>query len=1463
MPRAQAAYLQYLLQKATDSAIKAKRFAFDPQGRILIDVTLTAEDYAKIPPPGSTKVQLEAAMGRKITDTTTVSLDIQDIPALKNQQTLSLRTELNALQAKKPVKDLSQTIRVLNALEKTPKGSIIGLQQEFHFHLNLVARTCQQVLGKKAFPDDKKDAALNDTLLRINQLVMKAYAEALDAAYADGVIDVAQLNSRLDGARKEITKVAHSLLRHEMEKRGVTIARETSFDAIAEKITATPNDLVHTTSELGLVTLIEGSESTAHHRVRNETFANREILTQKYARDPVTGACRVSETVHPRIQIRTPSLDLKDKEITEPKEIEDIALKMGHVIKHYHLQDKLPAKGDGIPKAYVYNLHTAVNGWTSQEGKNKQTRGAQRILKASHEANAKQLKDNPDDPVFCFVQNISVNGFGDALGPMNPVVRGVRWLLRYDNAVQDEATIMADMALMHTLYDKADPAQQAKIKDVMQQYKTFLDDPKRPAYFIQSAQATKAAQIISEIKADWKTQPAVASSPQNVVDNAKAALRYLVANNLHYSHEYAKLAQTLSIFVEDASIAGCKSGNERAQAISGRVTILDALANNSDFLLENLELATTLQNLATGKDVAANVDKFKTSLDQLYNSKGLQTATSLISMVDQGAAAKVEPKQGYFYRRFVNTNYGEESADVMSNLKQSKAGAMQAHGGLTHAMEKTWQMVRGKNEQVVALSGVKPLKEKENIQQIKDRLIGQIGQYGADDFQVSSILSPDGVKALHKQVDAYQESSDHNDDPEFHRKKFIEYLFSHASQERMGLSAQERLAFLDAGNPKGAAVKMEHLLDKTGIRLYQAALTEERCSKKFMQATLKASTEHHDGEKWSQRMVVPLGGPSASGKTFGATSVVAKAAEFMPKVKGDKSGNDVVSVDGAVPREVSQMRKLMIQYAVNLGYTGITNLHGKSKSLGSVKEDIAQAAFKTPGLNMVIPETFADPRKAPALIVDLAKLKNAKVIFARVDSSEESFRPTVAFNGNKRAWKSDTDPIPDYDLNMAKKHLPESKDYEGEHFEDGRKGTSLAQSLFAKFFPKMMKINIVYGLVLVKQVGNDWVEADGPGRGVDSYSKIVFDAWKQLPPEERQRRPFPAFHKEESGKISGAVIKTEEQISLESTAFKLEKRMQAIGETRVQPIVDQIRDLHGLFKQSKWEEYQNSIDIIRLNIKAVLELPRPLPTHAIEKLEKLNVKLEKARGNVPEAFKKDAPTIVMPTDRTLMAKTSILGFEREVMPSGTSSDDLLKHAKVKDTDGTRLDSESNMTTECQGVVLKEGEHICSYLKFSEDHTGLLVQNHRGRVDNFSSSNLTPEERVAVAIEQAQMMLINWKPNCGPVIIKGKNEETANMVYAALLLLKDCDKRFKDLTIKSWVPNCTGPSKFEFQSTFINRHLGNEKDGVLTADLRDSLKKETAELVASKSSEFLKDKLQKKAKPEAELPPDESQTLQTR
>lgn len=223
-----------------------------------------------------------------------------------------------------------------------------------------------------------------------------------------------------------------------------------------------------------------------------------------------------------------------------------------------------------------------------------------------------------------------------------------------------------------------------KIKDVFELYKNFLKRSDREPFFADSQEGRTAILCINELKADWRNE--INFSPtDNIVTNAKLALKNIMANNLHWRHENAKLVQALSVFSEKASLGGCKSGNERAQAINGRVALLDDLLNKTEKDVQEQQVIWNLAVLARcGSKIAAiNVAALRKSIDTLYNERGLQSAMSLVSLVDQGGPAKVEAKPRGPY---VSRNYAEEQSDTINNLSQKNSSLFQAHKQLTDMM---------------------------------------------------------------------------------------------------------------------------------------------------------------------------------------------------------------------------------------------------------------------------------------------------------------------------------------------------------------------------------------------------------------------------------------------------------------------------------------------------------------------------------------------------------------------------------------------------------------------------------------------------------------------------------------------------------------------------------------------------------------------------------------------------------
>ncbi len=700
--KAQAIYMNKLAQLAKAKAEQHRdKLAFDPQGRVLIDITLSDNEIIAIvteinSASGTnfplTKKGLDSALGKEFiptTPTTIVSLDVSNNELLLAQFNELLNGALNKAGVKKPQE-------IISKLKDTPKGSIIALQQEFDFHLNLVSRVYAKAVP--VLTEEKMKAVHQATMLQVNQLVMNTYAVALKKAVnKSGEIDVAILNNSLDKARKELLPQIHSLMMQQIiQQTGTILSKKmleevqielsdgteelVSLKQIAAGTTATANDVLHLDQSLDLATLIAGSNHTAHERIQGSQFAHKQLMTHS-----LSGTGEIAANEQTRLQIRTPSPVLKEGLPNDNAYINDVAEKLKAVKKEYNLGVVLTGehKPKKFTKAFIYNSYTAINDGpddflgTIGFNENLQSKSAEHILRGMHRYNVRQLRDTTQEPVFCFVQNISVNGFGDSL--------------KYDtgNALREESTLMSEMALLHTLYSKALSVEQEKIDQIFQKYSAYLEhSPNRESYFSSSVEGHETKKSIQELKEAWKFQ--VPAKEETLLDNVQLSLKNLMAHDLHFNHKYAKLVQVLSVYAEEASIGGCKSGNERAQAINGRVAILDSLANGKES--EGMVLIRqVLTDLAKGgKDVPHAAKRLKVALDNEYNKVGLQNAASIISLVDQGASAKVEAKEGAV-GTFTSRNYAEEQKSVMTNLHQEKAGAMQAHKSLTKMMMAAWE----------------------------------------------------------------------------------------------------------------------------------------------------------------------------------------------------------------------------------------------------------------------------------------------------------------------------------------------------------------------------------------------------------------------------------------------------------------------------------------------------------------------------------------------------------------------------------------------------------------------------------------------------------------------------------------------------------------------------------------------------------------------------------------------------
>lgn len=263
------------------------------------------------------------------------------------------------------------------------------------------------------------------------------------------------------------------------------------------------------------------------------------------------------------------------------------------------------------------------------------------------------------------------------------------------------------------------------------------------------------------------------------------------------------------------------------------------------------------------------------------------------------------------------------------------------------------------------------------------------------------------------------------------RKEFLDFL-----QFELMPKLQRR----EPANENG--IELKELLGPEGFKKYEAAMQEEVQSRAFRDAVMQRATNHYDGEKWAQRLIAPFGGPSAAGKSVSQPALIREISSLMPKTS-DMSGNDVVSIDGGVEREVSQIRGMVLQVALAKGYKGITDLD-KHKPKIAVKKLVEKAALETPGLSIIIPVTYTNEAahyvkgvpgrgsvgKDQFKKYDKVDDGNAILAFGIVEAEHDN----VVKNGNSRAWCATE--FTERNIRMNGKPPCESKAYH-DHYKSG------------------------------------------------------------------------------------------------------------------------------------------------------------------------------------------------------------------------------------------------------------------------------------------------------------------------------------------------------------------------------------------------------------------------------------------
>jgi hypothetical protein len=445
----------------------------------------------------------------------------------------------------------------------------------------------------------------------------------------------------------------------------------------------------------------------------------------------------------------------------------------------------------------------------------------------------------------------------------------------------------------------------------------------------------------------------------------------------------------------------------------------------------------------------------------------------------------------------------------------------------------------------------------------KTELLRQIGTYKdpGKDYPDNGFLSDKARERLHQNTNKFSNKTQ--------REAFIKLVLSDEIQDKPGLTERERNQRIakNNGDPGAATITLEELLGKDGVELFKKALEEERRSLEFMDAAFLDATFNQEGDKWLKCIAVPIGGVSSSGKTFARDDTLEKASSMVkqktPRNPSDPYKNTVVAIDGGGIREISQIRKLVIQLAIQKGYTGISDLSDYCGELESVKKDIFDTVrthnkTKTPDkklLHLAMPNTFVSDTgkeikhklymdKEP-MHKELMNDDNVQVISARIRGKGKGFPAAIKVAGDNRAWYTDFKPkdasVDELDLN---KDAPtESKAYSagfyGASFMAGDKASQRVEQLILdqnkKRYPGEPPdaIQIIYDRGLFKEErpgSNIWRPAKEGGEGVKLFSKRMFREWDKLPRKDRQSlKDFDKYWGKER-----TVIKTYQETEAES-----------------------------------------------------------------------------------------------------------------------------------------------------------------------------------------------------------------------------------------------------------------------------------------------------------------------------------------
>ena len=686
--QAEAEYQKALIEAALEKALEISpdKLHFDPQGRVVIEV-----ESPDVP-------------GISRSEATLCSLDVMGFvrsgdrfEALKSEYYDRFGTE--------------ESNEALNEV-LAQRGSLVPLFEELSSHIHLSVRAIEKKLKAQGIEHlkDKINLARDKTDKYLETEVQKAFKGAIRDAGRP--VNLASLNAELAKKRKPLKQAAKrifltALLEQISEEKTASVREQISMLSKHDltSITATPYDYFHTDGINGIAERFTSTGDKTAHDKRLETDKKEGEahtlalvgIRQNQYHVGLDGTIAVKTDLDSSIHARVPSIAVGGYGSDEADSIADVAAKLAILYRDV-------AEEHGHTGPMTYNLLTSLQSdfWGYRlDASNHQALSAKRIFKGMHQYNKAHAKGER----FVFVQNIGVNRHTENLGYTSIT----NW---FPSTITQEATIMADLAMLHNLSvhlerykilpDDIKRSITEKYGKVLEQYKEYLAlGDSRPEYFYASSQGLEARRVIGELKYNLKTdvKQQTFTDDSSLQQRVVQALTKMYTNNEHYNEVNGALVQALSMYTEEASVAGCKSANERHEDVFRRVEYLKGLADRKEKTEEDRTFLKALKSYVTGETNTFGFEQGSTSqidstLVGSVNKQAVYSGVCGISRRDQGGPSKLEARNGSGYSlwfkiitlylgpalyQFFNTNRAAHRS--LTNLAWKDASKMQAHKG--------------------------------------------------------------------------------------------------------------------------------------------------------------------------------------------------------------------------------------------------------------------------------------------------------------------------------------------------------------------------------------------------------------------------------------------------------------------------------------------------------------------------------------------------------------------------------------------------------------------------------------------------------------------------------------------------------------------------------------------------------------------------------------------------------------